>query len=146
MAPLILALFVHKLVDRGLSPRAPIRRSEWTIIAGFALLMFSFYLVAKVNIKRASALIAESEEGVFCSALSGSLDSENLITIHVIGAVQQPISVKMPLGSCIKDLKSKVTPSAEADQKFFKRTRRLKNGEKIEVPKKTVELKSSSRL
>lgn len=62
------------------------------------------------------------------------------IRVLVEGAVLVPLELAMPLGSRICDLKSKVICTDDADKSFFKRKRRLKNGEKIEVPKKPLEL------
>jgi DNA uptake protein ComE-like DNA-binding protein len=62
------------------------------------------------------------------------------IHVFIDGAVLSPSEEIMPVGSRICDLKSKVICTADADKSFFKRKRRLKNGEKIEVPKKALEL------
>ncbi len=62
------------------------------------------------------------------------------ITIYVEGAVVEPGPITLPAQSRIADLKTKVKLTPDADKTFFRRRKRLKNGEKIEVPKKTVEL------
>lgn len=61
------------------------------------------------------------------------------ITVFVEGAVQEPVILTLPAKSRVSDLKSKVVLSAEADKGYFRRRRLLKDGEKIAVPKKTVE-------
>lgn len=61
------------------------------------------------------------------------------ITVSVCGAVVEPLDIVLPARARISDLKSKVSLSKEADKTFFRRRRMLKNGEKIEVPKKDVE-------
>lgn len=61
------------------------------------------------------------------------------ITVFVGGAVQEPVELTLPAQSRVSDLKSKVVLSADADRAYFRRRRVLKDGEKIEVPKKTVE-------
>jgi hypothetical protein len=60
------------------------------------------------------------------------------IVVRIKGAAT-PVELRVPTGSRISDLKSKVSLTAEADKAFFRRKRLLKNGEIIEVPKKTVE-------
>lgn len=67
------------------------------------------------------------------------VDELREITVFVQGAVQEPMQLTLPAKSRVSDLKSKVVLSAEADKRFFRRRRMLKEGEKIEVPKKTVE-------
>jgi hypothetical protein len=52
----------------------------------------------------------------------------------------------LPAKSRVSDLKSKVVLSPDADKSYFRRRRWLKNGEKIEVPKKTVEENSAKSL
>lgn len=66
------------------------------------------------------------------------------IHISVGGAVSTPANLIVPVGTRICDLKSKVSLTAEADKAFFRRRKRLKEGEFIEVPKKTVEYNSSN--
>lgn len=68
------------------------------------------------------------------------------ITVFVSGAVQAPVELTLPVTSRISDLKSKVALSADADKSYFRRKRRLKNREKIVVPKKTVEENSAKSL
>jgi DNA uptake protein ComE-like DNA-binding protein len=61
------------------------------------------------------------------------------ITVFVQGAVEKPLKLTLPAKSRVSDLRSKVVLSAEGDKSYFRRRRWLKDGEKIEVPKKTVE-------
>ena len=68
------------------------------------------------------------------------------ITVFVSGAVQEPMKLTLPARSRVSDLKSKVVLSPDADKSYFRRRRWLKNGEKIEVPKKTVEENSAKSL
>jgi hypothetical protein len=65
------------------------------------------------------------------------------VIVWVTGAVVEEGEIELPVGSRISDLKGKIELKEEADKSFLKRKRKLKNGEKIEVPKKTVELKSA---
>lgn len=81
----------------------------------------------------------ESSRDVFIPELSE-------ITVFVSGAVLAPVALTLPVASRVSDLKSKVALSADADKSYFRRRRRLKNGEKIVVPKKTVEENSAKSL
>lgn len=65
------------------------------------------------------------------------------ITVSVRGAVDEPMKIVLPAKSRICDLKSKVSLTAEADKSFFRRRKVLKEGDVIEVPKKTVEKNSA---
>ena len=65
------------------------------------------------------------------------------VTVSVSGAVERPMEITVAAGSRICDLKTKVNLTAEANKSFFRRRRLLKNGDKIEVPKKVVEEKST---
>ncbi len=67
------------------------------------------------------------------------VETLSVITVSVRGAVTTPLEITLPAKSRVCDLKSKVSLTAEADKTFFRRKRMLKNGEIIEVPKKTVE-------
>jgi hypothetical protein len=62
------------------------------------------------------------------------------VTVYVVGAVVEPVEMVLPAGSRICDLKAKVNLTAEANKSFFRRRKLLKNGEKIVVPKKVVEV------
>ncbi len=92
--------------------------------------MTALVLIAKINAFRADGAIAEVEQ-------QEQILTE--ITVHVRGAVLEPAQLKMPVQSRICDLKSKISLASNADRTFFRRKKRLKNGEIIEVPKKTVE-------
>lgn len=61
------------------------------------------------------------------------------VKVSVGGAILEPLELVMPVGSRIFDLKSKITFTPETDKRFFRRRKLLKDGDKIEVPKKTVE-------
>ena len=61
------------------------------------------------------------------------------VKVSVSGAVLESLELVMPVGSRISDLKSKITFTSETDKSFFRRRKLLKDGDKIEVPKKTVE-------
>ncbi len=61
------------------------------------------------------------------------------ITVWVRGAVTEPVEIVLPSNSRICDLKSKISLTHDAEKSFFKRRKRLRDGEIIEVPKKTVE-------
>ncbi len=61
------------------------------------------------------------------------------IRVSVGGAIAGPLELVLPVGSRICDLKSKVGFTSETDKTFFRRKKLLRNGDKIEVPKKTVE-------
>ncbi|HSX26983.1 MAG TPA: SLBB domain-containing protein [Chlamydiales bacterium] len=65
------------------------------------------------------------------------------ITVYVDGAVEKRVELTLPAKSRVSDLKSKVVLSEDADKSYFRRRRWLKDGEKIEVPKKTVEENSA---
>jgi hypothetical protein len=105
--------------------------SEWLLTGSLFFIIVTLILVAKVNAYRAAAAIAtlKREEVV----LPGT------VSVWVCGAVKEAGEITLPAGSRISDLKGKVTLSEEADKSFFRRRRKLKNGEAIEVPKKTVE-------
>ncbi len=63
--------------------------------------------------------------------------SEIVVTIE--GAVEEAVELRLEPGARICDLKSKIRLTEEADRRFFKRRRILKDGEKITIPKKSVE-------
>ena len=58
------------------------------------------------------------------------------VVVFVGGEVAQAVEVTLPVGSRICDLRSKVALTPESDKGFFRRRKVLKDGEKIEVPKK----------
>ena len=58
------------------------------------------------------------------------------LSVRIEGAVLEPIELKVAPGSRVCDLKSKIQCSENADLKYFKRRRLLKNGELILVPAK----------
>ncbi len=61
------------------------------------------------------------------------------ITVFVVGAIAEPVEISLPPRSRICDLKNKVIFTSETEKAFFRRRKLLKNGDKIVVPKKTVE-------
>lgn len=61
------------------------------------------------------------------------------IMISVLGAIEAPVELTLPAKSRVCDLKSKVVLTDDANRLFFKSRRMLKDGEKIEIPKKAVE-------
>lgn len=65
------------------------------------------------------------------------------IQVTVTGAIQEPVHLTLPAKSRICDLKSKVIFTDETERAFFKRRKLLRDGDKIEVPKKSVELNSA---
>ena len=79
--------------------------------------------------------------------LLGTIEKECLITVgelseitvSVLGAVVEPLKLTLPVGSRICDLRSKIILTQDAEKSFFRRKKKLKNGEIIRVPKKTVE-------
>lgn len=56
------------------------------------------------------------------------------IEITISGSVLNPGPIKLPAGSRLCDLKSKIQTSDQADRTFLKSRRLLKNGEKVEIP------------
>lgn len=64
------------------------------------------------------------------------LDIQKLKEIEVLisGSVQNPGPVRLPAGSRLCDLKSKIQCSEQADRAFLKRRRLLKDGEIVEIP------------
>lgn len=61
------------------------------------------------------------------------------IRVNVTGAIAESADLLLPPGSRICDLKSKIIFTPETELRFFRRKKLLKDGDKIEVPKKTVE-------
>lgn len=74
------------------------------------------------------------------------IDALEEIIVYVGGAVAEPGPVALPPKSRICDLRSKISLTQEADKAFFRRKKRLRDGEKIEVPKKTVEVNSTGSV
>lgn len=68
------------------------------------------------------------------------VESLKEIKVKVKGAIAEPVEIVLPSNSRISDLKSKVVFTPETDKAFFRRRKTLKDGDEIEVPKKTVEL------
>ena len=58
------------------------------------------------------------------------------ILIRIEGAVAAPIDLLMPSGSRICDLKPKIECDSDADLRFFRKRRLLKNGETILIPQR----------
>ncbi len=58
------------------------------------------------------------------------------ISVRIEGAVAVPIELRLPPGSRICDLKTKIECGGNANLQFFKKRRLLKNGEIVHVPKK----------
>lgn len=85
-------------------------------------------------------------QGPVHSAMIIRVEELKEIVVQVKGAVEQPVELVMPVKSRISDLKSKITLTPEADKAFFRRRRLLKNGEVVEVPKKTVVHKSDHQI
>ncbi len=56
------------------------------------------------------------------------------IEVLIVGAVLNPGPLRLPAGSRLCDLKSKIQCSKEADRSLFKRRRLLKDGEIVEIP------------
>lgn len=56
------------------------------------------------------------------------------IEITITGSVQNPGSVRLPAGSRLCDLKSKIQCCDQADRAFLKSRRLLRDGEKVEIP------------
>lgn len=159
--------------------------AEWSLLAFFFIVFASLVLIAKVNVYRAEAAIAQFSQDEFLVNVSGevkkpgqywvssgetvgsviakakpkrfadldlSILKETVVGPRVIvvpqlkeirvtieGEVEEPITLFMPVGSRISDLKSKIKFTNEADSRFFRRKKLLHNGEKIRVPKKGVE-------
>lgn len=61
------------------------------------------------------------------------------IVVTVQGAVASPGGVKIPIGSRVCDLKSKIVLAEDADEGFFRGKRKLKNGEILTIPHKGLE-------
>jgi hypothetical protein len=63
------------------------------------------------------------------------------VVISIEGAVEENLELTMPFETRVCDLKAKIPFSSDADPEFinsfFKKRRKIKNGEKITVPKKT---------
>lgn len=61
------------------------------------------------------------------------------VSVKMVGAVREEVELKLPVGSRVCDLKSKVLLTDGADETFFRRRKLLKNGDIVAVPNKTVE-------
>jgi hypothetical protein len=66
------------------------------------------------------------------------------ILVAVEGCVEEKVSVELPAGSRICDLKSRLKLTPDADTAFFRRRKILKNNETIQIPAKN-EKESASR-
>lgn len=102
--------------------------SEWILVVSLLAILGSLFVIAKVNSYRAAEIVGSMD--------AGPPSTEVRVTVR--GAAES-IELVLPKGSRISDLKEKISLSAEADKTFFRRKRKLKDGEVIEVPKKTVE-------
>lgn len=60
------------------------------------------------------------------------------IAIRIEGAVIEPLDLKMLPGSRICDLKSKIQCERDADLRYLKRRRLLKDGEIVIIPRKEL--------
>ncbi|HSX25781.1 MAG TPA: SLBB domain-containing protein [Chlamydiales bacterium] len=61
------------------------------------------------------------------------------IEVAIAGEVILPTQLRLPIGTRICDLKSKIQLTEQADSACFRSRRQLKDGEFFEIPKKTVE-------
>jgi hypothetical protein len=71
------------------------------------------------------------------------------VTVEIIGCVEKPICVQMPLKSRICDLKKRIVLTKDADPTFIQSKRQLKNNDVIRIPEKSaqdIENKQHSRL
>jgi hypothetical protein len=57
------------------------------------------------------------------------------ISVRIDGAVVNPLDMQLPRGTRLFELRGKIQLTKEADERFMKRRRLLKNGEIIHVPK-----------
>ncbi len=73
------------------------------------------------------------------SPLTLHIEELKEISVIIQGAVDRPQEVLLPVRARICDLKSKISYTQAADLSFFKGRRQIKNGEIIEIPKKSVE-------
>lgn len=89
-------------------------------------IMASLLVIAKVNVYRADTAIRKVAEE----------PEPTEITVWVKGAVKESVELILPVDSRICDLKAKINLSDDADKRFFRRRKRLKNREEIWVPKK----------
>lgn len=113
-----------------------LQSSEWVLVGSLFLIMASLVLVSKVNAYRCGSTLAEAPLPV------APAEEPAEITVMVRGAVLAPTQLTLPPKSRICDLKTKLSLTPEADKRFFRRRKLLKDGDCIEVPKKTVELNS----
>jgi hypothetical protein len=58
------------------------------------------------------------------------------IGVRIEGAVSAPLTLTLPVGTKVHDLRSKISLNPEADPTIFKSRRMLKDGEILTVPKK----------
>jgi hypothetical protein len=69
-------------------------------------------------------------------ALEISIPRLSEISVRIEGAVVAPTELTLPAGSRICDLKPKIECAKDADLRFFKRRRLLKNGDLVHIPQK----------
>jgi len=91
-------------------------------------------LVKKSRPKRFADLRHLNLDEPVSSNLQIRLESLAEIVVRIEGAAE-PIELRLPAGSRICDLKSKIRCAPEADPKFFKKRRLLKDGETVAIPK-----------
>ena len=93
-------------------------------------------IVKKCRPKRFADLDGVGLDRPVESSLIIDIPKLQALSVRVVGAVAEEVELEMPPGSRISDLKSKVACKKEADLKFFRRKRLLKQRETIEVPEK----------
>jgi len=93
-------------------------------------------LVKKSRPKRFANLRSLDLDRPIESSMEIVIAKLNEISIRVEGAVSEPVDLKLPTGSRIYDLKSKIQCSKDADPKFFKQRRLLKDKETLIIPAK----------
>lgn len=101
------------------------------------MIMAALVVIAKVNAYRAQEAIEK---------IDFEKEAPQEIYVIVKGEVKEASELTLPKESRICDLQEKINLTDNADTAFFKRRKRLKNGEIIVVPKKTVEQKKPLRL
>lgn len=88
---------------------------------------------------KGSDLRGVSQDRVIQKDLHLHIEEQKEIHVRVSGAIKEPVDLILPPNSRICDLRDKVIFTNETQKSFFQRRKRLKDGEEITVPNKTVE-------
>lgn len=130
------------VLDAELKPKSVVVRVEGAVKKPGEFHVAPGTLVQDVIKKAKPRRFADIQKLPLLAPIDGSmticLEKMREISVRVCGEAEE-VQLRLPWGSRLSDLRSKLSLTKEADISFFKGRRLLKEGEVIEVPKKPIE-------